>query len=424
MQQLWAVALNDLRVTFRERGVWLNVALIPIILVVLIALANGGFFVGGESASRQRVDVIDSDNTALSARFLADLRALDANLVLCPQDNDEADFCGVGDDTLTLETMQQRVVDGVTLAIIEIPAGFEAGAQAGQPVSIIYRSNDNPTQPSAFAQTVNAAIQRIGGAVVAGQLGGAVASDAGALPADADAGAFQQGAVERAGTLLQAPPVTVTFQLSGETVPDASTTDPLRGGMRQSVPGMGTMYVMFTGLAGTVLLLTERKQWTLQRLITIPVRRWQVLGGKILARFIMCMIQYAIVFAVGVAFGANFGSSPLGLIIMMVTFALCTTALALLLATFMRSAEQAAFATTFVVLTLAPLGGAWWPLDIVPEWMRIAGHISPVAWAMDGFAAVIFRGGGVADVLLPAAVLLGASLVLFVWGITRFKYEG
>ena len=44
-------------------------------------------------------------------------------------------------------------------------------------------------------------------------------------------------------------------------------------------------------------------------------------------------------------------------------------------------------------LTLAPLGGAWWPLEIVPAWMQAIGHVSPVAWAMDAYRSLTFYGG-------------------------------
>ena len=39
------------------------------------------------------------------------------------------------------------------------------------------------------------------------------------------------------------------------------------------------------------------------------------------------------------------------------------------------------------------LGGAWWSLEVVPELMRTVGHISPVAWAMDGYTSLIFENG-------------------------------
>lgn len=423
MQKLLAVTLNDLRITFRERGIWLNLVVIPIALVLLIAFANSGGTASVEGAARQRLDVIDNDNSALSAQFLADIRALDANLVLCPMDNDAENFCQQDETPFTDEQLQQRVIDNVTQGILVIPAGLEAAVQAGEPVKLIFRAEINPLAPSPVAQTITAAMQRLGGTVVARGLGTSIADDPNALPVEADKAAYVAAVGTAANELLNQSPITVSYQLAGEIPAETEDGGLLRSGMRQSVPGMGTMYVMFTALAGTVLLLTERKQWTMQRLIGMPVARWQVMGGKIFARFLMCMLQFAVVFGVGIAFGADLGSNPLALLLIMIAFSLSTTALAFWLATIMRSDEQAAFITVFLVITLAPLGGAWWPLDIVPEWMRIAGHVSPIAWAMDGFTAVIFRDGGIADVLLPVGVLLAFAAVFFALAVRRFKFE-
>src|SRR5690606_41999788 len=44
-------------------------------------------------------------------------------------------------------------------------------------------------------------------------------------------------------------------------------------------------------------------------------------------------------------------------------------------------------------LTFASLGGAWWPLEIVPRYMQQIGHLSPIAWAMDAFRDLLFYQG-------------------------------
>ena len=89
----------------------------------------------------------------------------------------------------------------------------------------------------------------------------------------------------------------------------------------------------------------------------------------------------------------------------------------------LRNEVQANGVALLLSITLAPLGGAWWPMEIVPEFMRIAGHVSPVAWAMDSFRVLIFESGSLPDVLLPLGVLLGLGLFFFGFGIRRFRYD-
>jgi ABC-2 type transport system permease protein len=58
------------------------------------------------------------------------------------------------------------------------------------------------------------------------------------------------------------------------------------------------------------------------------------------------------------------------------------------------------------------LGGCMWPLAIVPEPMRLAGHLFPHAWAMDAFIDLISEDAGLAGIAGKLAVLLGFAAVL------------
>jgi ABC-2 type transport system permease protein len=62
-------------------------------------------------------------------------------------------------------------------------------------------------------------------------------------------------------------------------------------------------------------------------------------------------------------------------------------------------------------MLMSSIGGAWWPLEVVPSWMRAAAHIFPTAWAMDGFHAVATYGGGVREAMLPIVVLLAMAAI-------------
>jgi ABC-2 type transport system permease protein len=148
-----------------------------------------------------------------------------------------------------------------------------------------------------------------------------------------------------------------------------------------------------------------------------------------LARFVLGMLQYGVAFGIGVFFaqilGFNFGNSPAALILVMMAFTLCMCAVALLLATIAETDQQAAGWMTFIALTLAPIGGAWWSLDFefVPEFMRQISYLSPLRYAMIGFNKVIYEGGGIIDVLPHVGILLAIGAVLFVLAVRRFKYE-
>lgn len=416
MQKILRIMLNDLRITFTDKSIWLFLVVIPGLLIFAVGFANGAALVTDSTAEvpKRLVDVIDNDNTALSAQLLAEMSAIDSAMVICPADNNNNDVCRLNGETLTPELTESRLTDEVSSAFIEIPAGFAESLLAGQTNTLIYRSAEDATVTSPTLTALEAAVQRVSGATAARQFAETLAEN------DAD---FADAVYERASELWAANPVQIA-PVEAQTVDSSAATDP---GFQQSVPGMGSMYVMFTVFGGAVLLIQERKQWTLQRLTTMPVTRGQLLAGKVLARVTMGMIQYAVAFGVGLVVGlifdVRFGNSPLALLMLMLAFSLCVSAITLLIATLVSNEQQAAGITTLLALTLAPIGGAWWSLDFefIPQFMKDIAVISPIYWVMDGFNKVIRHGGGIMEVLPAVGVLLAIAAVVFGIAITRFR---
>lgn len=420
MQRIFDIALNDLRIIFKDRGIWLNLVVIPIVLSIAIGFANGA----GNTAPTNvtiRIDVLSNDPSPEAARLVNAVRDANPNFVLCPMDQNEEDVCQLGENELTADSARERLEAKTALATLEIPEGFGAALNAGEAANVIYRSNETAAAPSYILQAVQGAATRMGGAQVAAQVGAEIANEIDYLQFadDADRTAFVDSIRNDAAAMWVENPVSVRLVQGAE----ADSANSGAGGFSQSIPGMAAMYVLFAVLPATSAFILERKNWTLQRLASMPVSRTQILAGKLLARFVLGMIQYAILFGFGaLVLGVNFGSDPLALIVVMVAYTLCITALALALTTFITSDQQAQGIVLFLSLVLAPLGGAWWSLEIVPAWMRIVGHVSPIAWVMDGHREIIFFGGGLGDVLLPIAVLLAMTAGLFAVGVARFRF--
>jgi ABC-2 type transport system permease protein len=61
----------------------------------------------------------------------------------------------------------------------------------------------------------------------------------------------------------------------------------------QSSPGQLVTWVLATLLAGAGVLVGERTNGVLRRLLTMPAPRWTILGGKIAGRFTLGLAQMA-----------------------------------------------------------------------------------------------------------------------------------
>ena len=195
-------------------------------------------------------------------------------------------------------------------------------------------------------------------------------------------------------------------------------------GTNQSSPGQLVMFAMITILSAAIALVSERNYGTLRRLVVSPLSRGTLLGGKMLGPFLIGIIQMAVMILVGrFVFGVAWGRSPLALLLVVLAFDVAIVALAILLSTLVRTEDQAVGAMVGLTNVAAALGGAWWPLEIMPEGMQRVGYAFPTAWAMQGFKAVILRGAGVEAVVTPVLALLGFAAVFFALGIWRFRYE-
>jgi ABC-2 type transport system permease protein len=419
MRRIFVIAGNELRLQFMNPGIWISLVIIPLVITYAVGSANSGGGAAGELA-QVYLDVIDHDATPLSAEFLRQIAAASDAVRLCPsQHPGDDDPCGLGEQTLTAALAQQRLDDEVSAALIEIPAGFAAASSTGDPIAVVYRSNEQVAEPSLAFQAVETAISRIGSVQTAVRAGQAVADSIGYLTFTdaADRSGFLDSIRSHAQALWAAEPIQVRA-----TQPETAGTITVSG-FGQSVPGMGSMYVLFAVLPMSAAFIRDRRQWTIQRTLTMPVGRAQILGGKLLGYFAIGAIQLTVIFTFGYLLGLRYGSDPLALVLTMCAFILAATGLALMLTTFIKTEMRASSINLLVALTLAPLGGAWWPLDIVPGWMRVAGHVSPIAWAMDAYNALIFRDAGLGGVMIPVLVLLGMAALFFAVGVLRFKFD-
>ena len=184
------------------------------------------------------------------------------------------------------------------------------------------------------------------------------------------------------------------------------------------------MFATFVMIGGAAAMVQERQDGTLRRLVVMPISKGSIIIGKMLGILATGIVQMVILIVAGaLLFNVAWGNAPLALSFVVFAFALSITSLGMFMAALVKTAAQINGLSTLVVLSLAALGGAWWPLDIVPRWMQIVGRFSPISWAMDGFHDVITRGFGITAVLPEVSVLLLFTAVFLLVGIGRFQYE-
>lgn len=186
------------------------------------------------------------------------------------------------------------------------------------------------------------------------------------------------------------------------------------GGSLQAVLGMTVQAIlMMVVIYGAVFLTEERMNGMLRRQTAYPAGLTGLVIGKVGGRACIGAIQMAIVLSVGrFLFRLPGPSSATAFVLLAGSYILAVASLASLAGTLFRTADRAGGFSWPVTLMLSALGGCWWPLEVVAPWLRVVGHVSPAAWAMDGLNQVFHFGGGVTAVVAPSAVLLAMGLAL------------
>jgi ABC-2 type transport system permease protein len=121
--------------------------------------------------------------------------------------------------------------------------------------------------------------------------------------------------------------------------------------------------------------------------------------------------------------GVNYLSAPLGVLLVMAALALWTASLGLLISALVKGEEQVVIWAMIAMFLFSALGGAWFPLEFAGKAFSTIGHLTPTAWAMDGFQNIVLRGNGSGSALLPAGIVLAYAVGFFGLAVWRFRFE-
>ncbi len=190
------------------------------------------------------------------------------------------------------------------------------------------------------------------------------------------------------------------------------------------IPGYLVMFTFFAAAQTASVIVLERQNKTLERLLATSARRPSILAGFFLGTLVRGLIQIAIFWIVGtLAFKIDMGNSPLAVIILSLLMVLVSTTFSLMLATLVKTEKSAGTLGILIALVLAPLGGCWWPLFITPHWMQFVAKLIPHGWANAGFNDLMVFGGEFTTVVPNMIVLSVFALAFGLVAVARFRTD-
>src|SRR5256714_1351181 len=190
--------------------------------------------------------------------------------------------------------------------------------------------------------------------------------------------------------------------------------------VQQNVPAWLIFGMFFVVMPISSLFVVERREGTLARLVSLQVPFSMLLLGKVGPYFFVNLAQAALMLLAGRTLVPWFGGETLALPArwdLLAAVTACTSFAAigwgLFVAVCSRTLQQATAIGGVGNILAAAVRGIIVPRFVMPETMQKLSQASPMAWALDGFHAVILRQGGAPDIAAPCVKLLALALALF-----------
>ncbi|MCX6034061.1 MAG: ABC transporter permease [Chloroflexi bacterium] len=391
MNRIFDITVKDLTQILRDRKAFMFLLLMPILFTILFGFAFSGTG-KGPADSRLPVGYLDLDNGTYSQHLK---NMLTGSTVI-----------RLDEDTTRSETdLNQLVADEKLAAALIVPAGYSQSVQDGTPLKLTFIADPSNPSASTIQGEVMAATNRMMSAIRTAQIVGQTTS------------AFTP-AFEQALAAWQDPPVQVV-STSSATI---KMQDDITLSATHTSPGMMLQFAIAGLIGAATVIVNERKTRSLQRLLTTATSRVHILLVHYLAIFTLIFGQFVLLISFGQLFlHVDYLRIPLATLLVAVAAAACISAMGLLIGVFAKSEEQVIIFVMIPMFVLSGLGGAWMPLEYTGAAFQAIGHVSPVAWAMDGFKNIVARGLGFNSVLLPVAALAGYALLFFLLAIWRFR---
>lgn len=184
---------------------------------------------------------------------------------------------------------------------------------------------------------------------------------------------------------------------------------------------IGFFVFFFVFLIAGVSFLRERTSGTLERLLSTPLKRWEIVAGYIVGFGLFTTLQASLIawFAVDILGMMMEGSF---VYVLLITFLLAMTALTLgmLLSAFANNELQMMQFIPLVVIPQVFFSGLF-NLDTMAEWLRSFSVVMPLTYGADALREIMIRGNGWSEIAKDVYVLLGFAILFMILNVVALK---
>ena len=191
---------------------------------------------------------------------------------------------------------------------------------------------------------------------------------------------------------------------------------------RIGAPLLGVFPFVVMFLVTSIATLRERRTGTLERLLTLPLGKGDLLAGYALAFGALAAVQAAVAtgFAVGVL-GLDVAGNGWLLLLVAVVDSVLGTALGLFLSAFAATEFQAVQFLPAFVLPQFLVCGLLVPRDALPAVLDRISDVLPLSYAVDAMRTISTQATGTSDVVRDLVVVLAFAVAALAAGAAALR---
>jgi ABC-2 type transport system permease protein len=367
-RRLWAMVVKEFLQLRRDKLTFATMIAIPIMQLVLFGYA------------------INTDPKNLpTAVFARDQGPLTRALLASIRNTGYFDMSATVRSAAELENL---IRSGTVQFGIEIPADFERDVRRGdRPEILIVADASDPTAT-----------------------GGAIAALEGVV----------SGALTRE---LRGPDMNSTSQESAFTLVIHRRYNPERSTHLNIVPGLLGVILTMTMMIYTALAVTrEIERGTMENLLSMPIRPFEIMLGKILPFVLVGFIQMCLILgAAYLLFDVPVLGSLSLLLILSTLFAAVNLAVGYTISTFATNQLQAIQMAFFIFLPNMLLSGFMFPFRGMPVWAQWVGEVLPLTHFLRIVRGIMLKGTGFNDMVQDVAMLVLFTVLVMALALMRFR---
>ncbi len=189
------------------------------------------------------------------------------------------------------------------------------------------------------------------------------------------------------------------------------------------VPGLLAVVLnMLTLMLTAMAIVRERELGTLEQLVATPIRKTELMLGKILPYVALGYVDISLALVLAVLwFKVPIRGSLLLLYGLVLIFYLTTLGQGILISTVSRTQRQAMQASFFLFLPTILLSGFMFPREGMPVVIQWIGYALPLTYFLVIVRGIILKGVGVGDLGGPIVLLAILGVVFFTISVVRFQ---